>query len=423
VLQDLYRFLTEDGDLEIPKETQADNGNESNNDDEEDNKEDDPEISDKERAYQSLLSTIPSSSSLLTMKKPLPVAVMQALLGVAQRSQAGTMMGLQDELQQATQVVMDHVEQRCGRCPFSLWSASHLLVQYSTRTFLEWAQFEECRQVVVERGLRLCDASSAAHGRVVHHAHAFFDSVPPSPLSLHVSTVSREGLTILTHGHAHMVDALMEYAATRSPLCQALSIVVLEGRPLGTGIRVAQRYATLYPTVPVHLAVDASLGYWMEQCTLVLVGAEAVLEHGGILHQVGTYPLAVCAHAAGKPLYVAAESYKFARLPTALYPLSQSDAPHTWIEPLFFSTVASTSASATNANAIKPSSSGTTSTAKATTEPAKLPSYPAMSLHASIDATSPVIDFTPAQYITLLFTDLGVLTPSAVSDELIRLYQ
>jgi translation initiation factor eIF-2B subunit alpha len=35
----------------------------------------------------------------------------------------------------------------------------------------------------------------------------------------------------------------------------------------------------------------------------------------------------------------------------------------------------------------------------------------------------PPVDFTPAKFITLLFTDLGVLTPSAVSDELIRLYQ
>ena len=35
----------------------------------------------------------------------------------------------------------------------------------------------------------------------------------------------------------------------------------------------------------------------------------------------------------------------------------------------------------------------------------------------------PVIDFTPSNFITLLFTDIGVLTPAAVSDELIRLYQ
>jgi hypothetical protein len=34
-----------------------------------------------------------------------------------------------------------------------------------------------------------------------------------------------------------------------------------------------------------------------------------------------------------------------------------------------------------------------------------------------------LIDFTPADFITLLFTDLGVLTPAAVSDELIKLYQ
>jgi translation initiation factor eIF-2B subunit alpha len=30
---------------------------------------------------------------------------------------------------------------------------------------------------------------------------------------------------------------------------------------------------------------------------------------------------------------------------------------------------------------------------------------------------------TPSNFVTLLFSDLGVLTPSAVSDELIRLYQ
>lgn len=34
-----------------------------------------------------------------------------------------------------------------------------------------------------------------------------------------------------------------------------------------------------------------------------------------------------------------------------------------------------------------------------------------------------LIDFTPAEYITLLFTDMGVFTPAAVSDELIKLYQ
>ncbi len=34
----------------------------------------------------------------------------------------------------------------------------------------------------------------------------------------------------------------------------------------------------------------------------------------------------------------------------------------------------------------------------------------------------PLVDYTPPALVTLLFTDLGILTPSAVSDELIKLY-
>ena len=39
-----------------------------------------------------------------------------------------------------------------------------------------------------------------------------------------------------------------------------------------------------------------------------------------------------------------------------------------------------------------------------------------------VEAECSARDYTPPQYLTLLFTDLGVLTPSAVSDELIQLY-
>lgn len=46
--------------------------------------------------------------------------------------------------------------------------------------------------------------------------------------------------------------------------------------------------------------------------------------------------------------------------------------------------------------------------------------------YSTVDSSAdahPHIDYTPPHYISLLFTDLGVLTPSAVSDELIKLYQ
>jgi len=39
-----------------------------------------------------------------------------------------------------------------------------------------------------------------------------------------------------------------------------------------------------------------------------------------------------------------------------------------------------------------------------------------------LEMEHPLVDYTPPAYITLLFTDIGTLTPSAVSDELIKLY-
>lgn len=45
---------------------------------------------------------------------------------------------------------------------------------------------------------------------------------------------------------------------------------------------------------------------------------------------------------------------------------------------------------------------------------------PSVPQRVSIDV--PSRDYTPPQYIGLLVTDLGVLTPAAVSDELIQLY-
>jgi translation initiation factor 2B subunit (eIF-2B alpha/beta/delta family) len=43
-------------------------------------------------------------------------------------------------------------------------------------------------------------------------------------------------------------------------------------------------------------------------------------------------------------------------------------------------------------------------------------------LCCAVQIENPSCDYTPPTFISLLFTDLGILTPSAVSDELIKLY-
>lgn len=93
---------------------------------------------------------------------------------------------------------------------------------------------------------------------------------------------------------------------------------------------------------------DSSVAHIMTQVDIVLVGAFAVVESGGILNQVcweinfiliyyfvslcsfshyfqiGTYQMGIVAKALGKPFYCAAQSFKFTR---SLYPLTQQDIP------------------------------------------------------------------------------------------------
>ena len=48
----------------------------------------------------------------------------------------------------------------------------------------------------------------------------------------------------------------------------------------------------------------------MDEVDMVFVGADGIVESGGIINMMGTYQIALVAHSMNKPVYVAAESYK-----------------------------------------------------------------------------------------------------------------
>lgn len=72
------------------------------------------------------------------------------------------------------------------------------------------------------------------------------------------------------------------------------------------------------------LILDTAIGYVMETVDMVLVGAEGVVESGGIINRIGTVTMAICAREMKKPFYALVESFKFCRL----YPLNQRDLPN-----------------------------------------------------------------------------------------------
>ena len=233
------------------------------------------------------------------------------------------------------------------------------------------------------------------------------------------------------------------------------NVYVLEGRPDAGGIKSAKRYADV--GIPTTVVLDSAMGCIMEmkRVDMVLVGAEGVVENGGIVNKVGTYALGVLAKELGVPLYVAAESYKFTRL----YPLNNADLPDMgggnnngmgiggigmggslrFLDTLAWSANTTTMSERGRGgdadvdekakeevlvvgNETTATTFTTTSTEIDSTSSSSLHPY-IVHLPSSVRIENPTVDFTPAKFITLLFTDLGVLTPSAVSDELIRLYQ
>jgi translation initiation factor eIF-2B subunit alpha len=91
-----------------------------------------------------------------------------------------------------------------------------------------------------------------------------------------------------------------------------LHVAYTEGRPDNTGAKVAKEL--LAAGIPVTLILDSGVGFIMEKVDMLLVGAEGVVESGGIINYIGTFQAALVARSMNKPVYVAAESYKVCAL-------------------------------------------------------------------------------------------------------------
>eukprot|EP00271_Cylindrocystis_brebissonii_P014633 TRINITY_DN36065_c0_g1_i1.p1 TRINITY_DN36065_c0_g1~~TRINITY_DN36065_c0_g1_i1.p1 ORF type:complete len:313 (-),score=63.31 TRINITY_DN36065_c0_g1_i1:262-1200(-) len=281
------------------------------------------------------------------------VAVIRALTTRMKQSEATTTMGLEKDLREASTALKLH-----HKTSISLSAACDLFLRYVTRggTLESATSFEVGRARLIERGEQLGALSLKARETIAAIGQEFI----------------ADGSVVLIHGFSRAVLAVCQMAAARG---KNFRVICTEGRPDNAGVRMATSLTKC--DVPVTLVLDAAVGFVMERVSMVLVGAEGVMENGGIVNKLGTYQVAIVAKSRSKPVYAAAESYKFARM----YPLDQQD-----IEPLPLGV---------DFNPTPP---------------------------ASVKIENSQRDYTPPEYLSLLFTDLGVLTPAGAIDELFRLY-
>ncbi|KAI6656895.1 Translation initiation factor eIF-2B subunit alpha [Oopsacas minuta] len=249
----------------------------------------------------------------------------------------------------------------------SVTSGCEIFRRFITLVSMDALDAEECRAKMIHRGIVFYKRCSEAQNIISKLALPFI----------------RDEVRILTHSYSRVVYSLIS-AATQARKRVRVIVTRAEKAPdtgddttsVARGEKMVEMLKKI--GVPCALILDSAVGYTMDKVDLVLVGAEGVVENGGIINQIGSYQVAVLAKACNKPLYAAVECYKFIRM----YPLKQDDLSD-----------------------LNPSGAGTLEKNNST-----------------LPVSNPWVDYTPPSYISLLFTDLGILTPSAVSDELIKLY-
>ncbi|MCJ1465038.1 translation initiation factor eIF-2B subunit alpha [Pseudocyphellaria aurata] len=205
----------------------------------------------------------------------------------------------------------------------------------------------------------------------------------------------RDGTTVLTSGGSRVVSAVLTAAAEEA--VRFCVVYVRSSSPAAAAAITPPLVSTLRSLgVPVAIIPEGAVAYSMSQISTVMVGAEGVVENGGIISRMGTYQLGLLARSGGKPFYVVVESHKFVRL----YPIGQGD--------LGFGSGGSDKGAGPGGtldfrtDAGGPEAGGRDGSSSADEEEA--------------------VDFTPPELITALITESGVHTPSAVSEELIKIW-
>ncbi|KAJ2697640.1 translation initiation factor eIF-2B subunit alpha [Coemansia sp. IMI 203386] len=286
-----------------------------------------------------------------------PVAAVDSLVKMIEKLNATTML----EFMMIVRTACDQLKKATNNS-ISLSAGCDVFLQQMSR--LSNAQsVDECRKALIRAGSDFVHGAGKCRDNVAEFGSPFV----------------RDDQTILVHSYSRVIMGLLRRAVKQN---KRFRVYITESRPDQSGLQAAEELNQL--GVPCEVILDAAVGYIIEKVDLVLVGAEGVVESGGLINKIGTYQLAIIAKAAKKPFYALAESFKFVRL----YPLSQYDLPTFRSDLLSFKDKAD----------IK------------------------VDWQAELSRSNPMLDYTPPDLITLMFTDLGVMTPSGVSDELIKFY-
>jgi len=176
----------------------------------------------------------------------------------------------------------------------------------------------------------------------------------------------QDGDVIMTHCNSHAALSIITTAFQNG---KDISVIATESRPRRQGLLTIRHLNEF--GIPTTLIVDSAVRYYMKEVDKVVVGADAIAANGALVNKIGTSQLALAAHEARKSFMVAAETFKFSPSTIIGNPIEiEERSPDEIVDPKVISDL------------------------------------------SHVQVRNPAFDFTPAEYIDMIVTDIGIIPPA-----------
>lgn len=176
-----------------------------------------------------------------------------------------------------------------------------------------------------------------------------------------------DGDLIMTHCNSAATTAVLKTALNQG---KHFEVFVCETRPRFQGRITAKALSEM--GISTSLIVDGAARFFMAKMDKAIVGADAVAANGAVVNKVGTSMVALAAHESRVLFFVAAETYKFS--------------PETMLGQL-----------------VKIEER----------DPSEIITEKELKKMPNVEVLNPAFDVTPSEYIDLIITEKGIISPQA----------
>jgi len=182
----------------------------------------------------------------------------------------------------------------------------------------------------------------------------------------------RSGMTVLTHCNSKAALGVIKAAHADG---KDINVYATESRPWRQGLLTVRDLSEA--GIGSTLIIDSAVRWIMKEVDVVLVGADTICSNGALINKIGTSQVALAADEARVPFIVCAETYKFSPK-TVLGEMVEIEER--------------------DANEI--------------VDPRQLP--------AGVKVRNPVFDSTPAEHIDSIVTEIGLISPYAAYEVIVK---